>query len=81
MNILYVHPKLSYLRLGKHVQTPTAYFPISWDTNQIMSILGPNNIYTVHWVLGNVKYYQKKEFPSNKQFWYSECSQIYNLTI
>lgn len=48
-----MHQKLSYLWLGKHIQTPRAYFPISWDTNQIVSILGPNNIYTVHWVLRN----------------------------
>lgn len=54
-------PSLTYLWMGKHVQTPRTNFSISRDTNQIVSILCSNNIYTIYRML-------KKEILK-KVFW------------
>lgn len=37
--------------MGKHVQTPWTNFSISRDANQIVSILCPNDIYTIYRML------------------------------
>ena len=44
-------PSLTYLWVGKHVQTPRTNLSISRDTNQIVSILCSNNIYTIYRML------------------------------
>lgn len=40
-----------YLRLGQHVQTPGAHFPISGDADQVVSILSAYDIHAVNWML------------------------------
>lgn len=43
--------KQTHLWGGEHVQAPGTHFAISGDSDEVMSILSPNNIYTVHRVL------------------------------
>lgn len=42
---------MCYLWLREHVQTPGAHLAVSGDANQVVGVLGANNIHTVHWVL------------------------------
>lgn len=46
----------THLWSWEHVQTPGTHFTISGDSDEVMSILGPNNIYTVHGLLQKHKY-------------------------
>lgn len=48
--------KQTHLWSGEHVQAPGTHFTISRDSDEVMSILGPNNIYTVHGMLQKHKH-------------------------
>lgn len=43
--------KQTHLWSWEHVQAPGAHFTIRRDSDKVMSILGPNNIDTVHGML------------------------------
>lgn len=42
---------MCYLWLREHVQTPGAHLAISGDANQVVGVLGANNVHAVNWVL------------------------------
>ena len=48
--------KQTHLWSWEHVQAPGTHFAISRDSDEVMSILGPNNIYTVHGMLQKHKH-------------------------
>lgn len=64
--------KQTHLWSWEHVQAPGAHFTISRDSDKVMSILGPNNIYTVHGMLQKHKHRGSDTDPrGNAYIWVS----------
>ena len=55
--------KQTHLWSGEHVQAPGTHFAIGGDGDEVMSILGPNNIYTVHGMLRKHKHGESDADP------------------
>lgn len=64
--------KQTHLWSGEHVQAPGTHFAIGGDSDEVMSILGPNNIYTVHGMLQKYKHGGSDADPrGNAYIWVS----------
>lgn len=51
-----IHPSLTYLRLGEHVEAPGAHFAIGGNADQVVSILGSYHVHTVDRVLNTAEH-------------------------
>lgn len=64
--------KQTHLWSGEHVQAPGTHFAIGGDGDEVMSILGPNNIYTVHGMLRETKTWRIRRWSKrNAYIWVS----------
>lgn len=80
--------KQTHLWSWEHVQAPGTHFTISRDGDEVMSILGPYNIYTVHGMLQNINMedqtlIQEEMLPFEYQAHYSKTriKEWHNPTI